>query len=124
MPCAGERRGQASSHEPGPPGNENFHPLFLSCYGISPNPAAPEPKKARCGMDEFPANPPNPPLSKGGQGGFPKLGANLRTFQQISNALEDDIFTQVHFRVIQVVLATPFCHPRLFWRTSDALFYP
>jgi hypothetical protein len=39
----------------------------------------------------------------GAGGGFPKLGANLRTFQQISNALEDDIFTQVHFRVIQEV---------------------
>jgi hypothetical protein len=60
-------------------------------------------------MDEFPANPPNPPLPKGGQGGFLKLGANLSIFQQNSTVLEDDIFTQVHFRVIRGLLATPFC---------------
>jgi hypothetical protein len=28
-------------------------------------------------MDEFPGNPPNPPLSKGGEGGFLKFLANL-----------------------------------------------
>jgi hypothetical protein len=31
------------------------------------------------GMDEFPGNPSNPPLSKGGQGGFLKFVSNLGT---------------------------------------------
>jgi hypothetical protein len=43
-----------------------------------PKPGEPEPDSACWGMDEFPANPPNPPLSKGGQGGFLKFGGNLR----------------------------------------------
>ena len=46
---------------------------------LIPNPAEPDPNGRCCDMDEFPANPPNPPLSKGGQGGFLKFGANLRT---------------------------------------------
>jgi hypothetical protein len=30
-------------------------------------------------LDESPENPPNPPLSKGGEGGFLEFGPELRT---------------------------------------------
>ena len=46
---------------------------------LIPNPAEPEPNGTCCDMDEFLTNPPNPPLSKGGEGGFVKFGANLCT---------------------------------------------
>jgi hypothetical protein len=42
-----------------------------------PNPAKPEPKRLCCRMDELPGNPPNPPLSTGGEGGFLKFLATL-----------------------------------------------
>jgi hypothetical protein len=42
-----------------------------------PNPPAPEPKRL-CGSIAEPfRNPPNPPLSKGGEGGFLEFVANL-----------------------------------------------
>jgi len=43
-----------------------------------PNAAEPEPKKLCGGIAEPPRNPPNPPLSKGGEGGFLEFVANLR----------------------------------------------
>jgi hypothetical protein len=43
-----------------------------------PNPAEPQPKILACGIAEPSRNPPNPLLTKGGEGGFLKFVANLR----------------------------------------------
>jgi hypothetical protein len=44
-----------------------------------PNPDEPEPKRLCDSVAEPSRNPPNPPLSKGGEGGFLESVANLRT---------------------------------------------
>src|SRR5271157_665320 len=65
---------------PVPPVIKTFIPFSSSCYGISPNPAEPEPRRACRGMDEFPANPPNTPFVKGGPRGISEIGCEFAHF--------------------------------------------
>jgi hypothetical protein len=50
------------------------------------------------------------------------LAANLPAFQQIRNALEDDIFAQVHFRVIQEVWQPHFSFIAVFENIQPSFF--
>jgi hypothetical protein len=60
-------------------GEKEIYPLEFSDLAFNRNQ-----KGAYCGMDNFPRNPPNPPLSKGGQGGFLELVANLGLTSSLS----------------------------------------